>query len=317
MAEQSASEGGTLRAIFAALGANLGIAASKFVAFLFTGSSSMLAESVHSLADTANQVLLLIGGRRARQRPSEMHPFGYARFRYLYGFLVTVVIFLVGGVFALYEGYHKLREPAPIESPVWAFAVLIIAIALESFSLRTAIRESRPSRHGATWLSFIRRTKVPELPVVLLEDLGALTGLAFALIGISLAVATDNGRWDAIGTLAIGVLLVAISGLLSTRMRSLLIGEAAEPDVITSIEDALKAEPLIDGVIHLRTMHLGPDQLLVAAKVAVSSDERMSAVAKAIDSAEARVREQVELECLIFIEPDILDPARLPVDPTP
>ncbi len=284
------SEGGTLRTIVAALGANFGIALSKFVAFIFTGSSSMLAEAVHSLADTANQVLLLIGGRRSRQRPTELHPFGYGRFRYLYAFLVTVVIFLVGGVFALYEGYHKLKEPHPIESPVWAFVVLAIAIVLESFSLRTAVRESDPSRRGATWLAFIRDTKIPELPVVLLEDLGALSGLAFALMGITLAVVTGDGRWDAVGTLAIGVLLVAISALLSTRMRSLLIGESAADHVLEEIEAALVAEPLIDCLIHLRTMHLGPDQLLVAAKVAVAADERMSGVAKAIDNAEARVR---------------------------
>src|SRR6185369_11110443 len=177
MAEQSENEGGTLRAIIAALAANVGIAASKFVAFLFTGSSSMLAESVHSTADTANQVLLLIGGRRSRQPASQLHPFGYGRFRYLYGFLVTMVIFLVGGVFALYEGWQKLRHPHDIESPIWAFAVLVIAIGLESFSLRTAVRESDPSRRGAPWLAFSRRTKSPELPVVLLEDFGALTGL--------------------------------------------------------------------------------------------------------------------------------------------
>jgi cation diffusion facilitator family transporter len=321
MADQSASgngsDEGTLRAIVAALGANLGIALSKFVAFIFTGSSSMLAEAVHSFADTANQVLLLIGGRRSRRLPTELHPFGYARFRYLYAFLVTVVIFLVGGVFALYEGYHKLKEPHLIESPIWAFVVLAIAIVLESFSLRTAVRESDSSRRGATWLAFIRRTKIPELPVVLLEDLGALSGLVFALMGITLAVVTDDGRWDAVGTLAIGVLLVAISALLSTRMRSLLIGESADAHVLEEIEAAMVAEPLIDCLIHLRTMHLGPDQLLVAAKVAVAADERMSEVAKAIDSAEARVRACVPLECLIFIEPDILDPARLPADATP
>jgi cation diffusion facilitator family transporter len=316
-ASENGSEAGTLRAIVAALGANLGIALSKFVAFIFTGSSSMLAEAVHSLADTANQLLLLIGGRRSRRQPTQLHPFGYGRFRYLYAFLVTVVIFLVGGVFALYEGYHKLKEPHPIESPVWAFAVLGIAIVLESFSLRTAVRESASSRRGATWLAFIRRTKIPELPVVLLEDLGALSGLAFALMGITLAVITDDGRWDAVGTLAIGVLLVAISALLSTRMRSLLIGESADAQILEEIEAALVAEPLIDCLIHLRTMHLGPDQLLVAAKVAVSADERMSRIATAIDSAEARVRACVPLECLIFIEPDILDPARLPADTTP
>jgi cation diffusion facilitator family transporter len=309
--------GGTLRAILAALGANVGIALSKFVAFLFTGSSSMLAEAVHSAADTANQVLLLIGGHRSRQRPSRLHPFGYGRFRYLYGFLVTVVIFLVGGVFALYEGYEKIREPHRLEEPIWAFAVLIISVFLEGFSLRTAAKESNPSRRGSSWLGFIKRTKTPELPVVLLEDFGALTGLACALFGITMSVLTDDGRWDAVGTLAIGVLLVSISVLLSSRMRSLLIGEAAEQGVIDRIERALLAEPLVDRLIHLRTMHLGPEQILVAAKVAIASDEPMSKVAVAIDSAEARIRGSIELECLIFVEPDILDPARLPDDPTP
>jgi cation diffusion facilitator family transporter len=322
MADESGSTGdpeggGTLRAIIAALGANLGIALSKFVAFLFTGSSSLLAEAVHSLADTANQVLLLIGGRRARQVPNQLHPFGFGRFRYLYGFLVTLVIFLVGGVFALYEGYEKLREPQPIEQPVWAFGVLVIAIALESFSLRTAVRESDPSRRGVSWLKFIRRTKSPELPVVLLEDFGALTGLAFACVGITLSVVTGNGRWDAAGSLAIGLLLVAISALLSTKMRSLLIGEAAESRVLDAIEKALLDEPLIDCLIHLRTMHLGPEQLLVAAKVAIGSNETMARVAVAIDSAEARIRGAVEFNCLIFIEPDLLDPGRLPQDRTP
>jgi cation diffusion facilitator family transporter len=313
MPEQSENEGGTLRAIVTALSANLGIAVSKFVAFAFTSSSSMLAEAVHSLADTANQVLLLIGGRRARRPASTLHPFGYGRFRYFYAFLVTMVIFLVGGLFALYEGWQKLRHPHDVESPIWAFAVLVIAIGLESFSLRTAIREADPSRRGSSWLTFIKRTKTPELPVVLLEDFGALTGLTFALIGVSAAVLTGDGRWDAAGTLAIGALLVVISVGLSTRMRSLLIGEAADEGVLRRIEAALLEEPLIDGLIHLRTMHLGPEQVLVAAKVAIGSSETMAHVALAIDSAEARIRAAVELDCLIFVEPDILDPARQPL----
>jgi cation diffusion facilitator family transporter len=311
-----ADKGGTLRAIVAALAANIGIALSKFVAFLFTGSSSMLAESVHSLADTANQVLLLIGGKSSRQPASELHPFGYGRFRYLYGFLVTVVIFLVGGVFALYEGYTKLRHPQRLESPIWAFVVLGISIVLESFSLRTAVRESN-RRVGVTWLSFLRRAKSPEIPVVLFEDTGALLGLAFALVGITLATITKNSRWDAVGSLAIGLLLVAISLLLSRKMRSLLIGEAADERVIAQIEDAVVSEPLIECLIHLRTMHLGPDQILIAAKVAVGADETMRDVAAAIDGAEKRIRACVRLDCLIFLEPDLLDPGRLPADTTP
>ncbi|GAA2609881.1 cation diffusion facilitator family transporter [Dactylosporangium fulvum] len=302
-----AEEGNSFRAILAALAANLGIALSKFVAYLFTGSSSLLAETVHSVADTANQVLLLIGGRRARQRASQLHPFGYARFRYFYGFLVTLVIFLVGGVFALFEGYEKLHHPKPVESPVWAFAVLGVSIALESFSLRTAVREAEPSRHGLSWLRFIRTTRSPELPVVLAEDFGALTGLTFALFGITLAVITGDGRWDAIGTLAIGVLLVVISITLSQRMRSLLIGESADNVTLRRIEAAIESEPPIERVIHLRTSHLGPDQLLIAAKVAVPAEETMAQVAKAINRAEARIRAEVDHECFIFLEPDVFD----------
>ncbi|GGM34386.1 cation diffusion facilitator family transporter [Dactylosporangium sucinum] len=304
-----AEEGNSVRAIVAALAANLGIAVSKFVAFLFTGSSSLLAEAVHSVADTANQVLLLVGGRRAQQRASQLHPFGYARFRYFYGFLVTLVIFLVGGVFALFEGYEKLHDPKPVESPVWAFAVLGISIVLEGFSLRTAVHEAQPSRRGLPWLRFIRTTRSPELPVVLAEDFGALTGLTFALVGITLAVVTGDGRWDAAGTLAIGALLVVISITLSQRMRSLLIGESADNATLHRIEAAIEREPLVERMIHLRTMHLGPDQLLIAAKVAVRPDESMGHVARAINRAEARVREALSYECFIFIEPDVFDPS--------
>lgn len=302
-----AEEGNSLRAIVAALAANLGIALCKFVAFLFTGSSAMLAEAVHSVADTANQVLLLIGGRRAQQRASQLHPFGYARFRYFYGFLVTLVIFLVGGVFALFEGYEKLHAPKPVESPVWAFVVLGISVVLESFSLRTAVQEAQPARRGAPWLRFIRTTRSPELPVVLAEDFGALTGLTFAFVGITLAVVTGDGRWDAAGTLAIGALLVVISITLSQRMRSLLIGESADNETLLEIEAAIEREPLIERMIHLRTSHLGPDQLLIAAKVAVPADETMGHVAAAINRAEAHVRESLNYECFIFLEPDVFD----------
>jgi len=304
-----AEEGNSVKAIIAAFAANLGIAVSKFVAFLFTGSSAMLAEAVHSVADTANQLLLLIGGRRAKREASSQHPFGYQRFRYFYGFLVTLVIFLVGGVFALFEGWEKLHSPEPVESPVWAFAVLGISIVLESFSLRTAVHEAQPARRGLPWLRFIRTTRSPELPVVLAEDFGALTGLSFALVGITLAVITGDGRWDAAGTIAIGALLVVISAVLSQRMRSLLIGESADNATLRRIEAALEREPLIERMIHLRTMHLGPDQLLIAAKVAVTGNETMAHVAAAINRAEARVREELAYECFIFLEPDVYDQA--------
>lgn len=236
-----------MKAIIAAFAANLGIAVSKFVAFLFTGSSALLAEAVHSVADTANQLLLLIGGRRAKRVASPLHPFGYQRFRYFYGFLVTLVIFLVGGVFALYEGWEKLHSPEPVESPIWAFAVLAVSIVLESFSLRTAVHEAQPERRGLPWLRFIRTTRSPELPVVLAEDFGALTGLVFASVGITLAVVTGDGRWDAVGTIAIGVLLVIISITLSTRMRSLLIGESADQETLRRIEARSRPSPWSSG----------------------------------------------------------------------
>jgi cation diffusion facilitator family transporter len=296
---------GSRVAIFAALAANLGIAASKFVAWAVTGSSSMLAEGVHSTADSGNQLLLLIGGKRAQRPASRLHPFGHGPFRYLYAFLVALTIFLVGGLFALYEGWHKIRTPAELESPVWAFGVLGVAIVLESFSLRTAVRQASRHRHGLSWLQFIRRTRAPELAVVLLEDLGALLGLALALAGVALTTLTKDSLWDGLGTMAIGVLLVAVAAILGLETRSLLIGEAATEDVLERIEAALVEEPGVHRVIHMRTMHLSPDELLVAAKIAVDGADTAADVAKTIDGAEKRVRAAVDLECTIYLEPDL------------
>ncbi len=297
------ASGGT-RAIVSAMLANLGIAVSKFVAFLVTGSSSMLSESVHSLADTGNQVLLIIGGRRARQAADDTHPFGYGRLRYLYAFIVSIILFSLGGVFALYEGWHKVHHPEPLNSPVWAFGVLLVAIALESWSLRTAVHESNRIRGGRSWWGFLRHAKAPELPVVLLEDTGALLGLAFALVGVGLAVATGNGAWDGVGSLAIGVLLVAIAIFLAVEVGSLLVGEGAAAEDVAAIRTALTGDG-VDSVIHLRTLYVGPDDLMVAAKVAVRHDETARAVATAIDAAEARVRTAVPQATLIYLEPDI------------
>jgi cation diffusion facilitator family transporter len=297
-------------AVFAALAANLGIAASKYVAYGFTGSSAMLAEAVHSTADSGNQVLLLIGGRRARRSASSSHPFGYGRFRYLYGFLVALIIFLLGGVFALYEGLEKLRNPHDLESPAWAFGVLGVAIVLESLSLRTAAQQSAEYRGGASWWRFIRDAKMPELVVVVLEDFGALVGLAFALVGVGLATLTGNSRWDGAGSLAIGVLLVSIAVVLSIEMRSLLIGESASPQVVRAIEQALTSQDGIEQLIHLRTMHLGPEELLVAGKIGVDADETAARLALIIDAAERRVRDAIPYDCYIFLEPDIYRPDR-------
>ena len=298
------TEGGT-RAVVAALAANLGIAVSKFVAFALTGSSSMLAEAVHSVADSANQVLLLIGGRRARRAPDAQHPFGYGRVRYVYAFVVAIVLFLVGGVFSIYEGWHKISHPEELTSPAVAFIVLFVAIGLESFSFRTAVVEANKSRGSYSLLRYVRRSRQPELPVVLLEDFGALVGLVFALAGVSLAVATGDPRWDGLGAVAVGALLIVIAGFLSVEMASLLVGEGALPEETEAVRTALESVPGVDRVIHLRTLHTGPDELLVGAKIAVTHDDTAAFVARTIDDAEARIRAAVPGARWIYLEPDL------------
>jgi len=300
---------GTRRAIFAAFFANLGIAISKFVAFALTGSASMLAESIHSVADTGNQGLLFLGGKRARKAPTAEHPFGYSTERYFWAFIVALVLFTLGSMFALYEGIEKLLHPEALESPIWAFAVLFIAIVLEGWSLRTARHEAKPSRGKRSWWRFIRTTKSPELPVVLLEDTGALAGLVFAFIGISLAELTGNARWDALGSIGIGILLGVIAVVLAIEMKSLLIGEAVSPDVDASIRTAILDGPEVSRVIHLRTSHLGPDDVLLAAKLEFTCDTTAT-LARAIDTVEARVRTSTPIIRLIFFEPDFYDPTR-------
>jgi cation diffusion facilitator family transporter len=304
------TEGGT-RAIVAALLANLGIALTKFIAFALTRSSSMLAESIHSVADSGNQALLLLGGKRAERGATPKHPFGYGRERYIYAFIVSIVLFSVGGLFALYEGWHKLQERHPIESWHWVpIVVLVVAIGLESFSFRTAIVESNHVRGKASWAAFIRHAKAPELPVVLLEDFAALMGLIFALFGVGMTLITHDGLWDAVGTLAIGVLLVTVAFVLAIETKSLLLGEAATPESVRRIEQALTAEPTVERVIHMRTLHLGPEELLVAAKIAVRAEDTARDVAQAIDSAEDRIRATEPFARVIYLEPDVYSAER-------
>jgi cation diffusion facilitator family transporter len=297
--------GGGTKAIIAALAANLGIAVTKFVAYLLTSSSSMLAESIHSVADSGNQALLLVGGRRSQRAATPEHPFGYGRERYVYGFIVAIVLFSLGGLFALYEAWHKWAEPHPITSWKWVpIVVLLAAIGMEGFSFRTAVQESNQVRAGRSWVDFIRSAKAPELPVVLLEDLGALIGLVFALAGVSLTLVTDNGRWDAAGTAMIGVLLVLIAAVLAVEMKSLLVGEGATTSVRQAIEAALPGEG-VESVIHMKTLHLGPEELLVAAKIAVPAAASAADVAAAIDAAERRVRAAAPIARVIYLEPDL------------
>jgi cation diffusion facilitator family transporter len=296
--------------VLAALGANLGIAVTKLAAFVITGSASMLAESVHSLADSGNQALLLLGRSRARRAQTEEHPFGFGRERYFYAFVVAVVLFTVGALFSLYEGVHKIISPEEIRQPAVAFAVLGIAMVLESFSLRTAVRESNEVRGQIGWTAFIRRAKAPELPAILLEDLAALTGLVFATAGVALATITGNGKWDGAGSLAIGVLLGVVAAVLAVEMKSLLIGESASAEVERAIVTALENGPEVRRVIHLRTLHIGPESLLVAAKIAISGADSAALVAAGIDAAERRVRTAVPIAETIYLEPDIYDAAR-------
>ena len=308
----SASHGN--KAIIAAFFANLGIAVAKFVAFLLTGAASMLAESIHSLADSGNQGLLLLGGRKAARPPSERHPFGYARERYFWAFVVALVLFSMGGLFALYEGVEKLRKPHELESPSIAIGVLVFAILLEAWSLRTAVVETKKvKKPGESYWRFIKRSKIPELPVVLLEDVGAMIGLVLALAGVVLATVTGVERFDALGSVGIGILLVVIALVLAVEMKSLIIGEAAEPETVDALKAAMVEGPEVTQVLNLRTLQLGPEDVLVAAKVelAVDADSREE-VAQAIDATEARMRSACPTARLIFLEPDVRRP-----DPAP
>ena len=314
----SASGGG--KAIVAALAANAGIAVAKFIGFAITGSSSMLAEGVHSVADTSNQGLLLFGRKRARREADREHPFGYGRDRFFYSFIVALLIFSLGSVFALYEGIHKLSGSEDLTSPFVAVAILLVAIALESYSFRTAIKESRELKGDQTWWGFIRTSVNPELPVVLLEDFGALIGLVLALAGVGLSVLTGAVIWDAIGTICIGILLGVIAVILIVETKSLLIGEGASAPLTRTITSSLVGGP-VERVIHLRTQYLGPEELLVAAKIAVSSSLPTETVAEAIDHAEARLRAAVPEARLVYLEPDLdrsdAGPVGEALDPTP
>jgi cation diffusion facilitator family transporter len=300
-----------MRAVVAAFGANLGIAVIKFVAFLLTGSASMLAESVHSVADTGNQVLLFVGRGRSIRPASDEHPFGFGRERYFYGFVVSVMLFTVGAAFSIYDGIHKILNPEAVRSPGIAFGVLALSAVLEAFSLRTGIGEANKVRGDRRWSTFIRRSKAPELPVVLLEDVAALIGLFFAFTGVALSVLTGDGRWDGAGSLAIGLLLATAAAILAVEMKSLLIGEAASPEMQETIIGAIEDGPEGVRVIHMRTVHMSPDAVLVAAKIAIRESDTAEQITAGIDAAERRVRTAVPVATTIYLEPDIYRPQEL------
>ena len=298
---------GNRKAVLAAMAANAGIAAAKFVGFAFTGASSMLAEGVHSVADTGNQALLLWGGASAARSPTAQHPFGFGRERYFWAFVVSLVLFSLGGLFAVYEGVEKLQHPEPLSAPGWAFGILGLALALEGWSFRTALHAARATKGVLSWRQFILRTKNPELPVVLLEDLGALLGLALAMLGVTAAVLTGDGRWDGAGSIVIGLLLGLIAALLAMEMKSLLIGEAANDEDRAAIARAIEHGPRVRRVISMRTEHLSADEILLGCKVEFDASLDMLALTDAIDEAEARVRAAVPSVRLIYMEPDVFE----------
>lgn len=298
--------GGT-KVVIAAMFANAGIAIAKFVAFMVTGAASMLAESIHSVADTSNQGLLLLGGKRAQKVADDRHQFGYGRERYFWAFVVAMVLFALGGVFSIYEGIEKIRHPHDIQSLGWAIGVLLFAIVLESYAFRTAIVESNKVRGKRGWVEFVRKSRSPELPVVLLEDAGALVGLVFALTGVGLAQITGDPLWDGVGTLAIGILLVAISVLLTIEMKSLLIGEAATNEHVRAITRAVDSVPTVNHVIDLKTQHIGPEELLVAGKLEFDRSLTNAELSDAVDAVESALREAVPLEMQIYLEPDLYE----------
>jgi cation diffusion facilitator family transporter len=300
------SSHGSTRAIFAALGANTGIAITKFFAAGVSGSASMLAEAIHSVADAGNQILLLIGVKRAQREASKTHPFGYGRRRYVYAFMVSIVLFSVGGMFSIVEGFNKLSNPHELENAWIPLVVLGISIALETFSLITALKAAKEERGKTSLVKFIRHAKSPELPVVLLEDMAALLGLVFAFIGVGMTVITHEAIWDAIGTLAIGILLVAVAVILGIETSSLLIGEGATDKDDRAITKALEESAGVDRIIHMKTLYLGPDELMVAAKIAVPAKATAADIAKTIDGAEANIRKAVHAARVIYLEPDIL-----------
>ena len=297
---------GSARAIIAALGANIGIAVTKFIAAGVSGSASMLAEGIHSVADSGNQVLLLIGGKRARREATKTHPFGYGRSRYIYAFMVSIVLFSIGGMFSINEGISKLHETHELDNAWLPLIVLGVSIGLESFSLYTALKAAKEERGRTSLAKYIRHAKSPELPVVLLEDMAALTGLVLAFLGVGLTVITHNAIWDAIGTLAIGVLLVLVAVILGIETSSLLVGEGASDKDADKIKDAIVATPGVDSLIHIKTLYLGPEELMVAAKFAVGKKATAQDIAKAIDDAEVAIRKAVPTARVIYLEPDIL-----------
>ncbi len=294
-------------ALLTALGANIAVAVAKGIAALITGSSAMLAEALHSVADSTNEILLLVGARRAGRPADLRHPFGHARYRYLYAFVVSLAVFWIGGVLSVLEGAGHLLTPTEIVDPRSALAVLVIAAILDGWSLRTTKLAWRGAKGELSWRRLIRDTKAPDLIVVFLEDVGAIAGVAIAGAGVILTTITHDGIWDAMASIAIGVLLMAIGLVVNRETQSLLLGESAAVDVVATIRDAIAKTEGIHGVRELRTIHIGPDDLVVVAGVWVDGASSATEISRSIDAAEQRVREVAPFRTVVSIEPRVRD----------
>jgi len=303
-----AATGGT-KTIVTALIANFTIAIAKFFGFIITSSSAMLAEAVHSVADTSNQALLLLGKKRSRKQPTAMRQFGHGRERFFWAFVVSLVLFSIGSMYAIFEGIEKIRHPHEIESLWWALTILLFAMCMETYAFQTAVKESRHYKGNHSWRSFIRRSRIPELPVVLLEDFGALMGLIFAFICVLIADITGNTVWDGIGTLSIGILLGLIALVLAIETKSLLIGESALPEQTLNIETAITNSDHVERLIEMRTEYLGPETLLVTAKIEFKGTFSSSGISDAVDAVEENIRAVEPLAKIIYLEPDTYDEA--------
>ena len=302
----SSSHGGTARAILYAFLANGGIAIAKTWAAWITGSGSMLAEAIHSYADTGNQVLLFLGLKQSGKAPDDEHPLGYGKLSYFWSFIVALMLFSLGGLFSIYEGFHKLQHPEPL-TQVWiAIAVLAIAIVLETFSLLGCLREINIIRGKRAFRQWLHETRNSELVVVLGEDIGALAGLVLALMFVSLAAVTGNPVYDAIGSICIGLILLIISIFLAMRVRSLLVGRSADPEIQRAIARIIDSDEDIVEVFNVITTQFGPDTLL-AAKIKLKPGIDIEAAVAAINDLERQLKEQVPALKWCFVEPDVTD----------
>jgi cation diffusion facilitator family transporter len=291
------------RAIFFALGANAGIAVTKFAAAAYTGSGAMLAEAIHSVADTANQLLLLLGLKRAGVAASVEHPLGYHRVTYFYGMMVALLLFLVGGLFSIYEGWHRLHAGEPLHNPAVALGVLGIAIVLESISLWGAMREIRKVQAGRSFLRWFRETRQSELMVVAGEDIAALGGLVLAFIAVLATMATGNPLYDALGSIGIGVLLIIVAVAIILEIKSMIVGESAEPATRQAIEAHITALPEVKRVIRIITLQWG-EKLVIAVRAEMQPAPSADALIDAINRAEASIQTAFPQALWVFFEPD-------------